>query len=50
MRYVDDIFLIRDQVAYRIVGFVTDISSGPVVDLRDLIRTTPPRTVLVRIA
>ena len=50
MRYVDDIFLIRDQVAYRIVGLVTDTSSGVVVDLRDLIRTAPPGTALVRIA
>ena len=50
VHYVDDIFLIRDLVAYRIIGFITDISSGTVVDLRDLIRTKPPRTVLVRIA
>ena len=42
VRYVDDIFLIRYQVAYRIIGFIADVASGTVVDLCDLIRTTPP--------
>jgi hypothetical protein len=50
VRDVDDIFLIRYQVAYRIIGFIADVSSGTVVDLCNLVRTTPPRTVLVRIA
>ena len=50
VRDVDDILLIRDQVSYCVVRFVANTASGMVIDLRNLVRTTPPRPVLMRIA